>query len=112
EGRQPPSQPAKAVPRPLWRCRNFRNPSWIISLNPDRVSDLACTLHFDELDPEAGVVVLQNGDLAAADHPAVDHDLDRLADAAVERDGCALAEVHQTGDLHLRRAQDDLKIDR
>src|SRR5690606_37930042 len=66
----------------------------------------------DELDPEAGVVVFKNGDFAAADDAAIDHDLDGFADAAVERDRGALGKVHEAGDLHLRGTQHDLQIDR
>src|SRR5690606_18845916 len=68
--------------------------------------------HFRHLYAETGIVVLKDGNLALADAPAVDHDLDRFADLPVERDRCALLEVHQARYLHPARSENDFDIDR
>src|SRR5690606_32177036 len=84
----------------------------VFPLCPHPGSGFSRAQHFRHFHAEPRVVVFENGDLALADPPPIDHDLDRFPDLLVESDGGTFLEVHQARDLHPARAEHDLDVDR
>src|SRR6185437_8178905 len=64
--------------------------------------------HLDERHAESLVRIVHDDNLAARDHRAVHHHVDRIADPLIKRDDGAAGELHQACDRERRRAEDDL----
>src|SRR5271163_1431903 len=64
--------------------------------------------HFQERHSESLTGLVDDDNFTARNHGAVDDDVDRIADALVQRDDRAAGELHEAGDRQRSRAEHDL----